>query len=262
MKKIKHYIKKISKYLFIILLAIFVKSFIVEAYIVSSPSMSPTLPTGDLIVVNKILFISRILRNLPFTNQNMQNSFLKGASIAERGDILLFNPPDFYQGETGKWAGTFVKRCVGLPGDIVEIKNGVIFINGSQNIKTQSEFYSENQDSTNLILRIPKIGDTLNLSIETSFMYQDIIRDEGYSFKISKDSTTFIDEKRCSTYIVKNNYYFMLGDNRKESVDSRIWGFVPEDHIIGQVELVLSSFSSPRKNWYDLIKVRRIQNPT
>jgi len=93
-------------------------------------------------------------------------------------------------------------------------------------------------------LYIPKKGERIRLNTKNVEIYRDVIvQHEGHSLKIKGD-TIYIDHKRRNSYEFKNDYYFMLGDNRCNSMDSRFWGFVPKDHIIGKATSVLFSFAN------------------
>ncbi|WKD87362.1 signal peptidase I [Candidatus Karelsulcia muelleri] len=152
----------------------------------------------------------------------------------------------------------YLKRCIGLPGDILSIKNGLIYINGILDNKVQKIFkkyilpknlkeyniYPENKlwnrDNYGPIY-IPKKGDYLNINLENISFYKDLItKSENSSLKIKKKKI-FINNKVQSKYLVNKNYYLMLGDNINNSLDSRYWGLIPYDHIVGKPLFILFS---------------------
>lgn len=101
---------------------------------------------------------------------------------------------------------------------------------------------------------VPKKGMRINLNPETFSLYRDAINSsENYSIK-EVDEVYYINNNRIKTYIFKQDYYFMLGDNRKYSIDSRFWGFVPESNIIGKVQCVLFSNYQSNFHWDRLFK--------
>lgn len=162
-------------------------------------SMKPTILEGDRILVNRIAYDVRI----PFTHISLHK-----ISDPARGDIIIFD---------SKAAGNkLVKRVIGTPGDIVAMKNNIIFING----KRLSYRFISSTTST--------IYESENLS-----GVKHLIRVE----KTSSDFSSFNPVK------VPSGYYLVLGDNRDNSADSRIIGFVPRAEIVGRTRCVILSFN-------------------
>jgi len=125
------------------------------------------------------------------------------------------------------------------------IKN-ISIVETYQPVFPYSKYYSWTRDNYGP-LWIPKAGETVELTLKNILLYERIISSyEGNSLNV-KDSTIFINNEPADKYTFKMNYYFMIGDNRHKSADSRYWGFVPEDHIVGRPILVWLSLDADKK---------------
>ena len=160
------------------LLAMVIRTFVVQAFKIPTGSMRPTLLEGDLILVNKFIYGAKI----PFTDKR-----LPVLRDFKRGDVIVFIYPE----DTKK---DFIKRLVGLPGDEVEIKKGSIYVNGTplaDSVFNNRYYYNRGDFGV-----------------------------EGTKIIVPKDN------------------YFVLGDNSASSKDSRYWGFVPRDNILGEAIVI------------------------
>jgi len=238
--------------------AIFLKFFVIEAYRIPSGSMEETLFAGDFLLVNKFVYGARTPRYLPFTQIDLPSCALPAFNDPKRGDVVVFESPVWRHGPGGAVVN-YVKRCVALPGDTLEIKNGVVFANGlrlpfpelgrrgkkvpSPGGYTQSGIYPPgapfNAVDYGPIL-IPKAGQEIRLDPDTLELWRELIRREGHTVAV-KYPSVLIDGEPTMTYTVEHDYYFMMGDNRENSLDSRFWGFVPENLIIGKAMLIYLS---------------------
>ena len=256
-----------------LLLWLFTRIFIFQTFQIPSPSMHPTLVEGDYIFVNKLAYGPRI----PITPLSLPvgNTFidwiqlpymrLPGYSHVKRNDVIVFNYPMDDDLPVDERKG-YVKRCIALPGDTLRIKKGLITINNKKIIEPENiihkytidssiyspTFFPNNSDikwnADNMgPLYIPEKGENIVLTKKNIVLYRRVIEKyENNKFEIKNDSV-FINNKYRVTYTFKMNYYFAMGDNRINSVDSRFWGFVPENHLVGKASYILSSPDSLRR---------------
>ncbi len=280
MKKALSFINKVLKIVSITLLVLLViRVFLFQIMYVDSGSMQNNLFECDYIVVNKLAYGPRLPMtplSIPAGNSGKYLTWIHlpymrgpGYSHISYNDVLVFNLPTEVNAPVDE-REHYIKRCVGLPGDTLKIDSGRVFINSKQqnapasltDIKTSDKnaynpnFFPNNSrfhwnlDYFGPII-IPHEGDVLNLSLNTIDLYRKIIIDfENNKIEI-KGTDFYINGVKATTYTFKMNYYFVLGDNRHNSVDSRFWGFVPEDHIIGKAFTPLI-FQNKRYNCFKI----------
>jgi signal peptidase I len=214
--------------LFVTILAgLILKIFVVDAFVVPSASMQPTLLAGDYVFVNKLIYGARVPRLFHFLHIGR----FPGIRDIERGDVIFFEFPD------SSSRSFFVKRCAGLPGDTFEFRHHHLLING---IEKNSVQLGDIAWSENSIFTIPRSGDIVPLSPATVHQYQDIIRREGHTIDIVSDEV-LIDGAKATQYEFRENYLFVLGDNINHSYDSRSWGLLPEDNVEGKAMVIYLS---------------------
>jgi signal peptidase I len=322
---------------------IILKSFLFEPFAIPSDSMSGTLLAGDYVVVNKMSYGARLPITpftIPFTHQTIfgTKSYsdvwqlpymrLPGFGGIDRNDVIVFNFPaeELFPLDTMPndfpidHRTHFIKRCIALPGDTLQITAKNVFINGvdagipvhamfnyvikidtakadSVNLlplgmvrESQQGKYSyytitmkpERADSLRLNPKIisvepelspngsfdeqvfpheeklswnldhygpiiiPKAGATIHLSVDSLALWERIIVNYEHNEIVVKEDSIFINGKYAETYTFQMDYFFVMGDNRHFSMDSRYWGFVPEDHIVGIASMIL--FSVDKQN--------------
>lgn len=202
------YAKSFFPVLFLVLV---VRSFVAEPFRIPSGSMIPTLEIGDFIVVKKYSYGLR----LPITH----NKFLNTGQ-PKRGDVVVFRYPP--EPEVN-----YIKRLVGLPGDkIVWTNDKKLIINGNA-VK-----YELNKDYPT--------RNRAGKSISVTSLKETLPDDDGHDLIIFNGPT------KAGEWIVPEGHYFMMGDNRDNSSDSRFWGFVPEKNLVGKASMVWMHW-----NWLD-----------
>jgi signal peptidase I len=208
----------------IILIVFLLRSFVAEPFKIPSGSMIPTLLVGDYILVNKFTLGIRI----PVANVKVLD-----INQPARGDVMVFRYPE-------NPSTDYIKRVVGLPGDKVEYRNKRLTINGEL-IKAETAPDFQYEDGLSLI-ESKQFWETLGTHRHPILVNVD-------SFPLTLSSVrTFPHRVNCNyedtgfTCTVPKGHYFMMGDNRDRSSDSRYWGFVPDENIVGKAFLVLVNF--------------------
>jgi signal peptidase I, bacterial type len=245
-----------------ILFALFIKIFLIEIYKVPSQSMMPTLIPGDFIIVSKINYGARLLKIRKLIKRK-EIDYLRavGFQKIKKNDLVVFNWPGYYSLYTSipnMYGECIVKRCYGIPGDTVIIKDNEINAENETDHSKKIDLFPHDSTIHWTInnfgpLFVPGKGITINLSPQNAIIYRDVIKYEGSNITIRNDSV-FLNNRYAINFTFKHNYYFMKGDNFYGSQDSRYWGFVPEDNIIGKVELILFSNGNDGWQWNRLFK--------
>jgi signal peptidase I len=194
----------------ILLLVFSMRSFAYEPFRIPSGSLKPTLLVGDFILVNKFDYGIR----LPVIHTKILS-----IGKPQRGDIVVFREPPTESRD-------LIKRVIGLPGDRVSYKDKVLYINGKE-ISQQFKQYGTDQDDSSASWDVVEKQE--NLLGVTHHIYQIPARGND-DFDV----------------VVPAGKYFMMGDNRDDSADSRVWGFLPEKNIIGKATRVWMSVDTPK----------------
>lgn len=196
-----------------VIFATFARTYAIQAFKIPTGSMEENLLIGDHILVNKFIFGPTVSR--------VEDLLLPTSSL-RRGDVVVFKYPEDPERD-------FIKRCIGLPGDVIEIDDKVISVNGAA---VDDRAYTYRED--------PR-------TYPRSVFLHDSYRDRD----------------NFGPYTVPENHYFFLGDNRDNSNDSRFWGPVPDEFIKGRALLVYWSFESEGEDveWPGYVgKIRQLGN--
>lgn len=355
---------------FAVVAATLIRWLLLEAYTIPSSSMEKSLLIGDFLFVSKLHYGARTPGTplqVPLTHQTIWGtnipSFstliqlpmfrLPGFTDVKRNDVVVFNYPgdpdepfeDPLQGNGGYKAfpvdlrTNFIKRCIAVAGDVVDIKKAVVYVNGKEaEVPQKAQFYYrlesndllddrffENEDIQDYAsypadslrpnkflyqirttpqiveslrkhsfiravthesrydanmpemglfpaaakqnpdfwgpIQVPKTGLTIQLDSANVAKYGHVIKyfDHNDAEKVVVDKGKIsIDGKAITSYTFKQDYYFMMGDNRYESADSRFWGFVPADHIVGKAVFIWMSIDPNPKSIFNKIRWNRL----
>ncbi len=185
------------------LIALVVRSFVIQAYKIPSGSMEPTLLVGDHLLVNRMSYVVK----MPFTD-----NVIATTGKPRRGDIIVFRYPE----DPSK---DYIKRVIATEGEKVEIKNRAIYINGK---------------------RIPD-------------PWGHFRPDPG-----QRGFVPFVDKDNLSPVTVPKDSYFVMGDNRDNSLDSRYWGYVNKRHLVGKALIIYFSWDGNAMSALNYIRWSRI----
>ena len=209
----------------IILLVFTLRSFLVEPFKIPSGSMMPTLLTGDYILVNKFTYGLRV----PILN----STFIE-INQPKRGDVFVFHYPPEPKLD-------YIKRVIGLPGDKIQYQDKRLIINGKvldvnfEDNYTYTKTYKDSEGVEHQAVLSPQ-----RLSERLDTVKHDIlIHDWPNSYD---DDTVGSKMKNGDTITVPEGHYFAMGDNRDDSSDGRVWGFVPEKNLVGKAFFIWMNF--------------------
>ncbi len=246
-----------------LLLAFFLKIFVVEAFRIPSASMENTLRIGDFLFVNKFIYGAVSPKYIPFTNVEIPHIRLPALVHPRRGDVIVFEYPGDRDEAKPDGNINFIKRCIAVPGDTLLIRNKTVFVNGREFLlpahapKTApSDFLP--QESMNMIfpkgssfnpdyygpIVVPFKGMVVDISNGSIKQWQTFIEREHHRVGTNQSGMVSVDGVTATQYIVERDYLFVMGDNRDNSLDSRFWGFVPQENIVGKAMFVYWSWDS------------------
>lgn len=247
---------------FVLVAFFFLNSFVLASFEVPTGSMENEIMAGDFLFVNKFLYGGTTPRNIPFTNIRLPWFRVPAIRDVERGDVIVFEFPGQREEIESPEFMFYLKRAVALSGDTVEIVNRALYVNGtpaplprhmkfnSFSIKPhgQAEYNifppgaPFNEDNWGPLV-VPRKGDVITLTPSNFDQWRVFIGREGHKAVMDLNGGISIDGRLTGTYTVERNYIFGMGDNRDNSLDSRFWGFIPEENIVGTPMVVYWSWS-------------------
>ncbi|BBD45873.1 signal peptidase I [Petrimonas sp. IBARAKI] len=263
---------------------ILLRVFVFGSYRIPTDSMEPAIIPGDYVLVNKLAYGARLFDLFDAVEGKKVNiRRAPGYTRIKNNDVVVFHipHPDTWDRIEMDMSKYFIKRCIGVPGDTLRIINGFYVINAdtgkrygniaaerqlSRTTKEQLHdgvFHAFPWDSTldwNIKdfgpLYIPRKGDKIVLDRTNSLLYKKIIEwEKGYSLTLGKD-TLWDNATPLPSYIFSHNYFFMGGDKVENSQDSRYWGLLPDDLIVGKASFIWKSKEpySGKIRWKRILK--------
>ena len=210
----------------VIIAVFFLRSFLVEPFKIPSGSMIPTLLVGDFILVNKFTYGIR----LPVINKK-----IIPLNDPQRGDVMVFRyPPDP--------SLDYIKRVIGVPGDKIRYENKHLTVNGQNYVQEKREDYLDKER----LFYTPRFAET------TGTVTHEVLIDTESPAYVSHPAQ-FPHHENCQynstgfECVVPPGHYFMMGDNRDNSQDSRFWGFVPDENLVGKAFIIWFNFNDLKR---------------
>jgi signal peptidase I len=212
---IREYIKSI---IIALIAAMFLKIFVIASYAIPTGSMKDTLLIGDALLANQFVYGIRTPNRIPLINVNIPHVKLPALQHPRRGDIIIFKYP-----KDDKL--NYVKRCIALPGQTVEIRNGDVYVDGKPEGKKQ--FLKREYDLTEACYCL--------------FYQINLENGKRYIIRHYEALENVLDN--FGPFNVPEGHYFMMGDNRDSSEDGRFWGRLPYDNIVAKPLIIYFSWN-------------------
>jgi signal peptidase I len=265
----------------VLILALILKIFVVDAFTIPTGSMKNTLLEGDFLLVNKTAYSISTPYQIPFIGKRLSKTELILTGKPEFNDVVAFEIPSNIYDPTSEEYSILIKRIIGLPGDTIEIKDQILYINNNKYRtpsyikiilnespieKVNKELFPYNNkwslENYGPIV-IPQKGMEVELDPKNILLWQNAINtDYGKKVVSVEGSVINIDNKPTRKYVFEKDYYFVLGDNRKNSIDSRYFGYIPEEWLIGKAFMIywskLPVQSSGISDYFSSIRFSRL----
>jgi signal peptidase I len=221
-------------------IAVVVRTFLYEPFNIPSGSMKPTLLVGDYLFVSKFAY-GYSKHSLPFSLPLFSGRIFE--ALPQRGDVAVFKLPSDNRTD-------YIKRIVGLPGDKLQVRGGILYVNGEAATRVQIDDFFDDDGSS--VGPVPRFDETLP--------------DGGPTYTVL-DISTHGSLDNTPVYEVPAGHVFAMGDNRDNSLDSRVdnVGFIPVENLIGRAEIIFFSTNGVARfwevwNWPMTIRYRRLLN--
>jgi signal peptidase I len=254
-----------------------INSFVMAAFKVPTSSMEDTVTAGDFLFVNKFIYGGSTPYTIPLTSIRIPHFRVPGFREIRYGDVIVFDWPgsrDQVKKPKQVW---YLKRCVGLPGDTIQIVQREVYVNGrKQENPSHGKFLRAkgvpagyqnpdifprgsrfNEDNYGPIA-VPRKGSILPLDAAGFPAWEVFIRREGHTVSLTGGGI-LIDGRPAAEYEVERDYIFAMGDNRDDSRDSRFWGFVPVEDVVGTPMIVFWSWNPQIPLYHPIEKLLSIK---
>jgi signal peptidase I len=262
----KKFFNKLFKYfkilLLVALIALIIKSFAFDAFKIPTASMENTLLPGDFIFANKLAYNFSTPREIPIIDFHIPHTNIFKISKPKVDDVVIFQFPHGFENDSLRGDLKYVKRIVAGPHDTLKITNGEIVVNGKKEelpstvqipqVKSgNGPVYDENiyppGTKWNRFnygpLIVPAKGDTIKITPHNFDRWHSVIvMDYGERALIEEGSVVTLAGRSISEYVLKQDCYFVMGDNSAVSLDSRQFGFITDDMILGKALFIYWSY--------------------
>lgn len=256
----EHLISWVKTILGALIIVMIVNGLLIQSFVVPTESMQNEVMAGDFVFVNRFLYGGSTPQTIPFLNVPLPYLRLPGLRDPEKNDVIVFIYPGHRDEVEPQEFQYYLKRCVAVAGDTLQVKGGVVYVNGVRETTpenlTRDPSKPDGPDSRIFPvgkgytrdnwgpMRIPKEGDVIPLpSVDSAIMWRYFIEREGHAFGTDGQIVT-IDGKIADSYTVERDYVFGMGDNRDNSEDSRYWGFIPMENVVGTPLIVYWSWEN------------------
>ncbi|MEK6571711.1 MAG: signal peptidase I [Bacteroidota bacterium] len=255
------FLRGVKEFGLLLLIVFLFNSFVLASFEVPTGSMENTVMTGDFLLVNKFMLGGRTLEVIPYTGIHLPHLRVPGFRDVRRGDVIVFEFPGLRDERQAKEFTYYLKRCVALAGDTVQVINKVLYVNGVRAPLPKSIKFlrpvplSADRPDPDIFpvgapfnadnfgpIRVPKKGDVITLARDNIRAWRTFIEREGHDVSVDGNAI-HVDGKPETEYTVERNYLFGMGDNRDDSLDSRYWGFVPRTSLVGTPLIVYWSWN-------------------
>ncbi len=212
--------------------AMILRAFVVQAFRIPTGSMKDTLLVGDFLLVNKFIYGVRTPDTIPFIEAKIPGPFrLPAFKKPENGDVVVFKYPEDPSLD-------YIKRCIAIGGQTIEVRSGDVFIDGKpEGKKTDLGRKFDEEDGRNV-------------------KYTKMTTPLGKEYVIRHYVDRYAQTDNFGPVTVPEGHYFMMGDNRDNSADSRSWGFLPEENVVGEALVIYFSWDKTGAIWNLLESVR------
>jgi signal peptidase I len=245
-----------------IVVVMIVNGIAVASFVVPTGSMEETVMTGDFLFVNKFLYGPSTPQVIPFVNVPLPFYKFPGIKDPEKGDVIVFIFPGNRDEVEPREFQYYLKRAAAVAGDTLEIRNKALYVNGVEEPLSEHARYDRNvplypRDRFQTFpaganntrddfgpIRIPAQGDVIELTPENITQWDVFIIREGNTEVTSDGKNVYINGEAVTSYTVKRDYCFGLGDNRDHSLDSRYFGFIPYENVVGTPMIVYWSWDT------------------